>query len=405
MLKNVDFDILVIRDYYPSVNNPSSSTWVYNQVASLQEMGYKPLVISPTPINPIKKLFPKRFNRYDKPSYEYEEYLNTTVLRPPYYKVPRNKLKGLTLHNLSKVILKHGCLPNIKLIHAHFGQNGIAALALKKELRVPLITSFYGYDTGRLGEIFKPYYKELAAEGDLFLVLSQDMKNDLKKLGFPEERIRIHHLGIDLSTFVPISNDGRNDFIFCTACRLDKSKGVQFVIKAFKNFLSKNHDQSQYIQLRIVGGGTYEHQLKKMVHELNLTNNVKFINNLLLPNSREIIVNEMQLCDVFLLASHKSNNNSKEGTPVVLMEAQACGKPCISTDHAGIPEVVIDGYSGFIVPEESVDDIQSKMQFFYDDKLEKGEFGSNARKHIEMNFNQEVQMKALNTLYKRILNL
>jgi glycosyltransferase involved in cell wall biosynthesis len=53
------------------------------------------------------------------------------------------------------------------------------------------------------------------------------MKNDLKKLGFPEERIRIHHLGIDLSTFVPISNDGRNDFIFCTACRLDKSKGVQ----------------------------------------------------------------------------------------------------------------------------------------------------------------------------------
>jgi hypothetical protein len=35
---------------------------------------------------------------------------------------------------------------------------------------------------------------------------------------------------------------------------------------------------------------------------------------------------------------------------------------------------VIDGYSGFIVPEESVDDIQSKMQFFYDDKLEKGEF-------------------------------
>lgn len=402
MLKNVDFDILVIRDYYPSVNNPSSSTWVYNQVASLQEMGYKPLVISPAPFNPLKKIFRERFQLYDNPSLEYENYLNTTVIRPPYFKVPRNKLKGTTLHCLSKVILKYGNLNSIKLIHAHFGQNGVAALSLKENLRVPLITSFYGFDSGRLGQLFKPYYKDLISKGDLFLALSDNMKSDLLKLGFPEEKILIHRLGIDTSRFDVHSATG-NEFIMLTVARLDETKGVQYVIKALHQFFQLHPDTKKKIIYKIVGGGSYESELKKLVSNLNLSDQIVFFNNLLVKNGREIVISEMQNCDIFLLCSSTIKSGGKEGTPVVLMEAQACGKPCISTFHAGIPEVVLNNKTGILVNERSVEEIKNAISLMYFDSEKRKSFGENAREHILSVYNQSKRMAELKQLYDRFI--
>ena len=199
-----DWDILEIRDYYSSQNNPSSSIWVFNQVKSLIDAGYNPLVISPTPINPLRPLLKKRFKLYDIPSKQIENYNGTKVIRPAYLKIPKNKCKSITLKSLSKCIKKHGNYKNLKIIHSHFGQNGYAALQLKAKLNIPLFTSFYGYDSGRLANVFSKYYKQLIEQGEKFLVLSEDMKSDLIKLGFPEEKIIIHHLGVNIERFSPI---------------------------------------------------------------------------------------------------------------------------------------------------------------------------------------------------------
>jgi len=389
------YDILEIRDYYSSSNNPSSSIWVYNQVLSLSEMGFNPLVISPTPIIPFKRIFKNRFRLYDTPSIEIEAYKGTHVIRPPYFKIPRQIFVGLTQRNLSNCIEKHGGYHTIKLIHAHFGQNGVAAIKLKKKLDVPLITSFYGCDLGETKDIFKPYYAELIKNGDLFLALSNDMKNDLLTLGFPEEKILIHHLGIDLEKFSIDKEVSEDVFIFSTVCRLAKSKGVQFVIEAFRDFLKASVNSQNNFQLRIIGGGSYENKLKNLVQRYNLQSKVHFINNLIMPNSREIVLNEMKMCNIFILASYSSNNGSKEGTPVVLMEAQACGKPCISTHHAGIPEVVKDKVSGFIVKEASVNEIEKYMHIFVNNPDICSKFSISARKHMEKEFNHRQQMGKL----------
>ena len=404
MPEAVKFDILEIRDYYPSINNPSTSTWVYNQVKSLQEMGHHPLVISPTPINPLRKILKKKFRLYDTPSRKIEEYLGTSVIRPPYLKLPRNRLVGFNLRNLSGCIEKYGFYKGIKLIHAHFGQNGYGALALKEKLNVPLITSFYGYDSGELAEKFSPYYKQLILKGDLFLALSKDMKNDLLRLGFPEQKIIIHHLGVNTELFIPISRVNKGKYVFLTVARFDKSKGIHLVIDAFGQFLKKKNVDNNEVELRIVGGGNYEYMLKKQVDELNIANHVKFINNLILPNSREIVINEMQNCDVFILASYTLNNKIKEGTPLVLMEAQSCGKPCISTTHAGIPEILIDQMTGEIVPENSVDGILSAILKLYLSESVCSAYSQNSRKNILDNFNHLKQMEELKVIYDRFLH-
>lgn len=402
MKTDKNFDILEIRNYYPSKNNPTSSTWVYNQVIGLQKLGYNPLVISPTPINPLKLFMKKRYALYDVPSSRLEIFKNTNVIRPGYIKIPNNKFKQITINRLTNCITRNGNLKSIKLIHAHFGQNGVAALKLKKQLGIPLITSFYGYDSGRLATEFKPYYRALIKDGDLFLALSNDMKKDLINLGFPDNKIVVHHLGIDLNIF-SAQNIENEKFTILTVARFDETKGIHLVIKALKMFFEKNPEERNHIIYKIVGGGSFENRLKELVNKYNLQQNVQFINNIIVPNGREIVLTEMRKCDLFVLCSSTPNSGGKEGTPVVLMEAQACGRPCIATFHAGIPEVVINNETGILVKEHSAKEIEDAISLLYFDKDKLIRYGENAIKHIEKNFNDAIQIKKLDTIIKLLI--
>lgn len=396
MNKKKQYDIIHIRDYYPSKENPASSPWVYDIVKGIQKKEISCLVISPTPYIPgfIRKQ--SKYYLYPTPSNKIENYKSTDVIRPLYIKIPKNYLLSINFYLLTHLIAK--TLPkniNPKIIHAHFGQNGIASIKLKQKCKIPLVTSFYGYDAGRLGKKFKPYYKKLIKYGDLFLVLSEDMKSDLLDLGFPENKIIIHHLGIDLDQFTPQKRE-QNGFVYLVVARLDESKGVQDTIKAFS--IICQHD----MQLRIVGDGVYKDELVALVKKLNLEHQVIFINNFKADNPRQMVVDEMQNCDVALLTSFVASNGAKEGTPVVLMEAQACGKPCISTNHAGIPEVVINNKTGFIVEERNVKDISIKMLGLFNNVELRKQMGHNALMHIKKEFNQNIQLIELIKLYGKL---
>jgi len=385
--KDDDFDILVIRDYYPSYQNPTNSTWVFQQVKYLQKSGYHPLVISPTPIIPFRRYLSLP-STYEKPNTNIDYYENTAVIRPPYIKIPDNKAPAFTLKNLSKVICKYGNSKSIRLVHSHFGQNGIAAVKLKKNLNVPLITSFYGYDSGRLGKHFLPYYNNLKNNGDLFLVLSEDMKKDLINLGFPKEKILIHHLGIDINEF-NINNKHKNDNLFnlLTIARFDEGKGIHIVLDAINLLFKLNPSMKDVIKYHIVGGGKYEEILKNIINKYDLSNNVEIIHNLGVKNGREIVKNELSKADVFILCSYTTKNGTKEGTPVVLMEAQACGLPCIATKHAGIPEIIINGETGILINENNSEEIYNAILTLYNNNELLHNMGEKGRENIINNFN------------------
>jgi len=392
------YNVITVRDYYPHKNNPISSIWVYDQVKGLKKYGYNVLVVSPTPYIPFFLRKQNKYRFFPKPNTKIENYLGTEVIRPSYLKIPNYYMYSLTQRSLMRASLKstNGCCP--KLLHAHFGNNGIACVALKRKYKIPLITSFYGYDAGRLAETFKPYYKDLIQEGELFLALSKDMKQDLIRIGFHEEKIRILHLGVDTIKFKERKKN-TDKFIFLVVARLDESKGVQDVIKAFCNVYKKY----KQIELRIVGQGSYLPNLIRQVEELQLNDAVKFIDNLATENPRGTVLEQMSTCDVFLLTSYTTASGSKEGTPVVLMEAQSCSKPCISTFHAGIPEVVIDKETGLLVNERDTGAIAKNMKKFIEDNNLRRTMGRSAQKHVEMNFNQDKQISKLAKIYDELI--
>lgn len=401
-----EIDILMIRDYYPSYDKPTRSTWVYNQTKSLLQMGYNPFVISPSPMLPFKKILSKRMRRYDESSMLVEEYHGTQVIRPPFFKIPNNYYVRQTNKNLSKCILRTGRNYKPKLIHAHFGQNGAASIALKNELKVPLITSFYGYDSGRLANKFKPIYSDLIEQGDLFLALSEDMKKDLLNMGFPDEKIIVHHLGVDIDSFGLLRHElfGDNNVKLLTVANFSETKGIHVVIEALAKLFNRFPDYKNRIRYNIVGSGKFEPTIIRTIQHYDLQDNVFQIDNIGKKDGRKIVKDQMGEADIFLLCSYLTKAGGKEGTPVVLMEAQASGLPCIATNHAGIPEVVIDKETGIIVDEKNTDQIVDALIYLIENRAKTKLKAKNAFDHINYNFNHEKQMNKLIKIYENLIN-
>jgi len=393
------YDILFIRDYFPSPENPSSSTWVFNQAKGIQDFGLNPIVLSPTPTVPwwINKAMKKKHAWKIKPSLDIKNYLGVDVIRPPYLKLPSQYFFDYNIKQRSNCISETASGIDAKLIHAHFGHAGIASLNFKKNKKIPLITSFYGFDLGSDKNRLTEYYKRLAKEGDLFLALSEDMANDLRNLGFPNNKIVVHHLGVDIEKFNTKNKPNNEKFVFTVVASFEEKKGIHFVIDAFKTFI-KNKNKDKY-QLRLVGDGSYFKELNNLAQGFD---SIVFVNNFISENPRGTVLTEMQLADVFLLTSISLPNGDKEGTPIVLMEAQACGKPCISTKHAGIPELVIDGVTGILTEEKNIQEIINAMELFTQNEKLREQFCIAARNHIERNFNNNIQIAALSMIYKEL---
>jgi len=294
MNTEADYIVVQVRDYYPSKYTPTSSTWIYDIVFNLKKHGLNSLVISPVPYIP-KFLSIKSYGyRSSYVSKDIEKYEGTDVIRPLYFKIPFSMFPFFTFWNLSNTIystIKNKSKP--KLIHAHFGKNGVASLKLQSEMNIPLITSFYGFDVSKPPSFIKKQYRKLGHTGTLFLALSIDMKNDLIKLGFPEDKIIVHYLGIDTKNFKPVEKKNNKKFTFLIVARFNEKKGIQDVITAFSMIANNN------MELVIIGDGPYKNNLENLVFKYNLFEKVKFINNFEHDNPRALVLEQIQNCDVF----------------------------------------------------------------------------------------------------------
>ena len=280
---------------------------------------------------------------------------------------------------------------NIELIHAHFGVIGNYSIRLRQLLKKPLIVSFYGFDAAIADSTT---YAELFKSEKVITVLSNDMKKDLIRLGCSEKKLIIHHLGVDLNKFSyneRHTNPSEKIKFLCVG-RFVEKKGIIYAIKAFSKLLLEHKN----IELRIIGDGEMRKEIENLIHDLEIQNEVILLSSL--PHSK--VIEEMHSSHIFILPSITAGNGDKEGTPTVLMEAQATGMPVISTYHAGIPEVVIDGKTGYLVKEKDVNSLYKKIDYLIEHPELWNELGKNGRKHIEEKYNISKQVAILEEIYK-----
>jgi len=294
---------------------------------------------------------------------------------------------------------------NPKLIHAHFGVDSVYAMKLANKLNIPLITTFHGFDATTTNKALlfskKPawinyllYRKQLAKKGNLFICVSDFIRKKVIELGFPEEKTITHYIGID--TNVKFNNIQKPNYkVILHVARLTEKKGTKYLIKAFAHVYKKNNDT----RLIIIGEGPLENELKKMVKLFNLERNIIFLGSM--PHNE--VLKWMQKADIFCLPSITANTGDSEGLGMVFLEASVYGIPSVGTYHGGIPEVIEDGKTGYLVPEKDVEQLAKKLILLLENDNLRKQMGSAAKKMVEEKFDIKKQTKKLEDIYKELL--
>ncbi|MCK5082740.1 MAG: glycosyltransferase, partial [Candidatus Omnitrophica bacterium] len=296
--------------------------------------------------------------------------------------------KGITAY---KEIIKK---KNVRLIHAQFLTDAIFCYQLIKDARMPVVISLRGYD------LFVPpalsFLPKIIPFVSKFIVKSESMKNELISSGCSSEKIEVIYGGINIDKiiFKPRSVDKDNIKILC-AGRFVEKKGYDISLKAFSKILKEYPNA----QLTLIGEGKQRDHLIKLIGRLGIAANVSMKGYLPHP----LFIKELYKHNLFLLPSRTAKDGDKEGIPNVLKEAMASGMPVVSTYHSGIPELITDNETGYLVGENDHRGICDKVHFILNNKEEAFRACLNARFFVEKQFDARKTAGQVESLYDYLL--
>jgi glycosyltransferase involved in cell wall biosynthesis len=141
----------------------------------------------------------------------------------------------------------------------------------------------------------------------------------------------------------------------------------------------------------MIGSGPLLHECRELTRSLGISHAVTFLDD----QPHTVVQDEMRRSLCFVQHSMVAPSGDSEGTPVSIIEAGASGLPVIATQHAGIPDVVLDGRTGFLVREGDVESMAERMLVLLKDVQLAGRMGKAARIHIQENFASEQRLGRL----------
>ncbi len=288
-----------------------------------------------------------------------------------------------------------------QLIHSHYITDAVVFSPLTKKMSIPKICSCYGYDVSvvpvKFKYLYKHFYKKIFAEYDLFLAMTDEMKKDLLEIGCPENKIQVHYHGINTKQFdLPREYSlKKNTFTLLTIASLYEVKGHLSVLKALKSILKSHPDLN--ISYNIVGDGPLRKDLGSFVAENGLSAAVNFLGPI---KHGDKFNEELIKADVFLHPSITTKDNDKEGIPGALVEAMASGLPTIATLHGGIPSVVENEVTGFLVKEHDSNAIAEKIITLSQHEALRSRIGRLAKKFASEHLDVFEKAKDLEVIYE-----
>lgn len=284
------------------------------------------------------------------------------------------------------------------IIHCQYGTLGRAVLTLTRMgvIHGALVTSFRGHDITQRDKLKPGFYDELFREGQLFLPVSRSLESQLLALGAPREKTTVHHSGIDCSRF-PFRARSRGDgepMVIVTVARLVEMKGVGYGIEAVAALLNAG----EKVVYHVVGDGPLRDELRGLVQRLGVGDHVHLHGS----KSNDDVLAFLDAGHVLLAPSVTAANGETEGIPNAVKEAMATGMPVVATCHSGIPELVEDGVSGFLVPERNAVALSERLAYLAQHVDVWSAMGRAGRAQIEAKFDRQSLNDELVRLYTAV---
>lgn len=291
-----------------------------------------------------------------------------------------------------------------KIVHAHFGPDGMLASRTTENLCLPLIVTLHGRDvTVRRSELLrtkKPVAiryafskKTLARRASRIICVSEHLKKTAIEQGFPAEKLITHYIGVDTDKF-SVSRSPRTGNLLHVA-RLVEKKGTANLITAFSR-IAWHHPDSN---LDIVGDGPLDAALREQAHTLGLGHRIHFHGSL----PHEEVRRMLSTAHAFVLPSVTAANGDREGLPISILEAMSTGTPVVSTYHSGIPEAIPSEEYGLLVQEDDLAALTDGLDAVLQSQGYASALGMAGARRVREHFNLRTQSEILENIYEDTL--
>ena len=282
------------------------------------------------------------------------------------------------------------------LLHAHLAEDGVLALPIAHLTGLPLVVSLHGsvellpderlklFRTGRL------YLRGRAAMWDrtsVFLCASEFVRKKALAAGFPESKLLVHSIGVDVEKFA--GEGAREPGLVLFAGRLHERKGVRYLIEAMQGV---GRDRP-HARLVVIGDGEERQALEQLARERDVP--VEFLGAI----DNDLLPKWMQRARVFCGPSVGIANGDAEALGMVYLEAQAAGLPVVAFRHGGVPEAVLGGVTGTLVNEGDVAALASALVRLLGDDGYWDTCATAARTHVLEHFDLRKQAEKLERIY------
>jgi colanic acid/amylovoran biosynthesis glycosyltransferase len=236
----------------------------------------------------------------------------------------------------------------VKLVVIEFGTTAAEVYAVCVAANIPFIVTFHGYDVWNEKVVAgnTQRYKTMFAHAAEVIGVSRGICEKLMELGCPAQKL--HYLPAPAAfEKITYTDHSKKPPVFLSVGRFAEMKSPHLTILAFNEVLKKI-PEATLVMIGKDGGGDLFEACRILARALQIDSRIAFKGIL----SHDEVLLEMQSARIMVQHSLTAPiTGDKEGTPVAIMEAMACGLPIVSTRHSGIAELITHGYNGLLVEE------------------------------------------------------
>lgn len=261
---------------------------------------------------------------------------------------------------------------NIRQISVHHGfMAAWVGMVAARLLKIPYGLTLHGSDL-----LLQPTFLDIKLQNCALCLTVSDFNRRYLLEHFPHmspERVLVHYMGVQFPPVPPALPTTDARFNLLAVGRLHTVKDHAFLIRACASLKTSGMS----IFCRIAGAGPERRNLDRLICSLHLGHEVQLLGH----------VNHEELAELYGKADLVVLTSVSEGIPLALMEAMALGRLVLAPAITGIPELVLDGQTGFLYRPGSISDFVERVEFVRRSRSSLGYVGQAAREHVNLNFN------------------
>lgn len=311
-----------------------------------------------------------------------------------------HRLYGLNF-SLGDAVREYPYLPGLSreiellkpdIIHAesHLFLTSFQAVRKARRLGLPCVVSVHGVfaDRGFGANLAQHLYLRIVGLSvfklaDRVICLTPSDAREVVRLGCPPEKVRVVPNAVDTERFKPCKE--READLVVWVGRFVPEKGLEYLIEAAKIVAQEFKD----VKFLLVGYGSLKAKIMKLTFDRGLLNNVRFTG----PLSRDEVAKVLGKATVFVFPS------LREGLPLSVLEAMACGVPVVGSDIPGVNEVVKHEENGFLVPPKNSEALANVILTLLNDENLRRKVGRDARQLMTEKYNWNAIASKIEKVY------